>query len=200
MLDVRTILGGSVHIRRMCPFMGYNNNIAPVYCPDIYGKFISFYAATHAVGRVGSQATCWLWLWAILLVENIEAASYSYSYSYSYSITARSPCLSVSNQVVRLISIKISSSGADNIELKKGLPACPTLVPSGFAVVALLVKCRSRCHAHRNLHDCVWMDCHANTQGTHSNTLAHTHLQFAQFFVSWMSWLPSPRPFLGWQK
>lgn len=50
MLDARTILGGSVHIRRMCPFMGYNNNMAPVlpvYCLDIYGKFISFYAATH---------------------------------------------------------------------------------------------------------------------------------------------------------
>lgn len=50
MLDARTILGGSVHIRRMCPFMEYNNNMAPVlpvYCPDIYGKFISFYAATH---------------------------------------------------------------------------------------------------------------------------------------------------------
>lgn len=51
MLDARTILGGSEHIRRMCPFMGYNNNMAPVlpvYCPDIYGKFISFYAATHS--------------------------------------------------------------------------------------------------------------------------------------------------------
>lgn len=48
---------------RMCPFMGYNNNMAPVYWPDIYGKFISVYAATHTVG---SQATCWLWLWAIL--------------------------------------------------------------------------------------------------------------------------------------
>lgn len=51
MLDARTIPGGSEHIRRMCPFMGYNNNMAPVlpvYCPDIYGKFISFYAATHS--------------------------------------------------------------------------------------------------------------------------------------------------------
>lgn len=34
---------------RMCPFMGYNNNMAPVYWPDIYGKFISFYATTHTV-------------------------------------------------------------------------------------------------------------------------------------------------------
>lgn len=56
MLDARTIRGGNVHIRRTSPsFMGYNNNMAPLYWPDIYGKFISFYAATHsrATGVVG---------------------------------------------------------------------------------------------------------------------------------------------------
>lgn len=73
----------------------------------------------------------------------------------------RSVSLSVSNQVVRLISIKISNSGADNIELKKScLPRfaafCLVWCRINFAVVALLVKCRSRCHAHRYLHECVY--------------------------------------------
>lgn len=178
MLDARTILGGSVHIRRMCAFMGYNNNMAPVlpvYCPDIYGKFISFYAATHS--RESGDVLA-------LIVGNFVCikywGSFIFVFLFNYGLHVLpvwlSVCLSVSNQVVRLISIKISSSGADNIELKKGLPAplCCCLLPC--AVVARLVKCRSRCHAHRNLHDCVWMDCHANTQVTHTNTLSHSSL------------------------
>lgn len=143
MLDARTILGGSEHIRRMCPFMGYNNNMAPVlpvYCPDIYGKFISFYAATHTQytqsgvrRRVGSDCGQFRLGGGTHSIKYWGSFIFVFLFNYDLHVLPvwLSVCLSVSNQVVRLISIKISSSGEDNIELKKGLPAplCCCLLP-----------------------------------------------------------------------
>lgn len=152
---------------------------------------------------VGSQATCWLWLWAILFGGGTHSikywGSFIFVFLFNYGLHVLpvwlSVCLSVSNQVVRLISIKISSSGADNIELKKGLPH--------FAAAFCLCSCCSARKVSQQVprpQKFAWLCMNGlsckYTSHTHTHTLTHSRTVLCKLNVL----APSPFPFLGWQK
>lgn len=145
---------------------------------------------------VGSQATCWLWLWAILYSIKYWG-SFIFVFLFNYGLHVLPVwlpvCLPVSNQVVRLISIKISSSGADNIELKKGLPAplcCLCSCCSARKVSQQVPRPQKFAWLCMNGLSCKY------TSHTHTHTLTHSRTVLCKLNVL----APSPFPFLGWQK